>query len=92
MDRSKITKRVWQCLTAAVFIYTAIVIVRNLITIVRVNYRISEMEDQRDLYQARITEDSTMLEHMKYDEYLEQYACEKFHMQRPNEYIYIIEE
>ena len=26
------------------------------------------------------------------DEYLEQYAREKFHMQRPNEYIYIIEE
>ena len=92
MDRSKITKRVWQCLTAAVFIYTAVVIVRNLITIVRVNYRISEMEDHRDLYQARITEESTMLEHLKYDEYLEQYAREKFHMQRPNEYIYIIEE
>ena len=28
----------------------------------------------------------------KYDEYLEQYARERFHMQRPNEYIYIIEE
>lgn len=92
MDRSKITKRVWLCLTAVVFVYTAVVIVRNLMTIIRVNYRISEMEDQRDMYQARITEDSTMLEQLKYDEYLEQYAREKFHMQRPNEYIYIIEE
>ena len=33
-----------------------------------------------------------MLRRLDYDEYLEQYAREKFHMQRPNEYIYIMED
>ena len=51
-----------------------------------------QLADQKQQFQARITEDSTMLEHLKFDEYLEQYARERFHMQRPNEYIYIIEE
>ena len=50
------------------------------------------MDDQRDHFRARIEEDSTMLRRLDYDEYLEQYAREKFHMQRPNEYIYIMED
>lgn len=92
MASEKVSKRVWFCLTAVIFIYTAVLSVRNLVTVIRVNYRTNQLEQQRDLYQARITEDSTMLERLKYDEYLEQFAREKFHMQRPNEYIYIIEE
>jgi cell division protein FtsB len=52
----------------------------------------SRLEEQGEQFQARITEDSTMLERLKYDEYLEQYARERFHMQRPNEHIYIIED
>ena len=92
MDSSKITKGIWLCLTAVVLIYTSVLIVRNLLTIIRVNHRTHQLELQRDQYQARITEDSTMLEQLNYDEYLERFAREKFHMQRPNEYIYIIEE
>lgn len=91
MDSSKITKRIWLCLTAVVIIYTSLLIVRNLMTIIRVDHRTRQLEAERDQYQARITEDSTMLEQLNYDEYLEQFAREKFHMQRPNEYIYIIE-
>lgn len=91
MDSSKITKRIWLCLTAVVIIYTSLLIVRNLMTIIRVDHRTRQLEAERDHYQARITEDSTMLEQLNYDEYLEQFAREKFHMQRPNEYIYIIE-
>jgi cell division protein FtsB len=65
--------------------------VRNLVTVISLRHRIGLLEEQRDLYQTRITEDSTMLERLNYDEFLEQYARERFHMQRANEYIYIIE-
>ena len=91
MKRS-LSKYLWLGLTAVIFIYTAVVIVRNLVVIVRVNSRISSLEEQYDLYRSRVDQDSTLLEQLKYDEYLEQFAREKFHMQRADEHIYIIED
>ena len=89
--KQKASNILWTLLTAVVFIYTAVVIVRNLMTIIRVNSRISRLEEQYELYRGRINQDSTLLEHLKYDEYLEQFAREKFHMQSPNEDVYVIE-
>ena len=91
MKRS-LSKYLWLGLTAVIFIYTAVVIVRNLVVIVRVNSRISSLEEQYDLYRSRVDQDSTLLEQLKYDEYLEQFAREKFHMQRADEHIYIVED
>ena len=91
MKRS-LSKYLWLGLTAVIFIYTAVVIVRNLVVIVRVNSRISNLEEQYDLYRSRVDQDSTLLEQLKYDEYLEQFAREKFHMQRADERIYIVED
>ncbi len=90
--RRSLSKYLWLGLTAVIFIYTAVVIVRNLVVIVRVNSRISNLEEQYDLYRSRVDQDSTLLEQLKYDEYLEQFAREKFHMQRANEHIYIVED
>lgn len=84
-------KYIWIAITAAIFLYTAVLTIRNFITMVSLHHRIGLLEEQRDMYQARITEDSTILEKLHYDEFLEQYARERFHMQRENEYIYIIE-
>ncbi|MBQ2037565.1 MAG: septum formation initiator family protein [Alistipes sp.] len=91
MKRS-LSRYLWLGLTAVIFIYTAVVIVRNLVVIVRVNSRISNLEEQYDLYRSRVDQDSTLLEQLKYDEYLEQFAREKFHMQRADEHIYIVED
>lgn len=85
-------KRVWQVLTAVIIVYTAVLTVRNLVTMIKVQSRISLLEDQKEFFQQRIAEDSTLLERLNYDEYLEQYAREKFHMQRANEYIYVLED
>ena len=90
--KGSLSKYLWLGLTAVIFIYTAVVIVRNLIVIVRVNSRISNLEEQYDLYRSRVDQDSTLLEQLKYDEYLEQFAREKFHMQRADEHIYIVED
>ena len=90
--KGSLSKYLWLGLTAVIFIYTAVVIVRNLVVIVRVNSRISNLEEQYDLYRSRVDQDSTLLEQLKYDEYLEQFAREKFHMQRADEHIYIVED
>ena len=92
MAGGNFTNKIWKVAIAVIIIYTAVLTVRNLITVITVKHRMWGLEDQKEAFQARITEDSTMLEHLKYDEYLEQYARERFHMQRPNEYIYIVEE
>ena len=92
MAGGNITRKIWQAVMAVIMIYTVVLIVRNFVTVVTVKHRMARLEEQKETFQVRITEDSTMLEHLKYDEYLEQYARERFHMQRPNEYIYIIEE
>lgn len=88
---SKWSSRIWFGVTAVIFIYTAVLTVRNLVTFIKTEHRISRLEEQRNHYQNRIREDSTILEQLKYDEYLERYARERYHMQRPNEYIYIVE-
>ena len=92
MMKQSLSKYLWLGATAVIFIYTAVVTVRNLVIIVRVNSRIARLEKQYDLYRGRIDQDSTLLEQLKYDEYLEQFAREKFHMQRANENIYIVED
>lgn len=88
---AKLSKKIWLGVTAVIFIYTAVLTVRNLITIFKVNRRIVRLEEQSELYRGRIEQDSTLLKSLDYDEYLEQYAREKFHMQREDEYIYIVE-
>ena len=92
MGSGKLTKKIWQIAMGVVIVYTAVLTVRNLFTVITVKHRMSRLEEQGEQFQARITEDSTMLERLKYDEYLEQYARERFHMQRSNEHIYIIED
>ena len=90
--KKSLSKYIWLVATAVIFIYTAVVTVRNMVVIIRINSRVSRLEEQYDLYRSRVDQDSTLLEHLKYDEYLEQFAREKFHMQRANEYIYIVED
>lgn len=55
----------------------------------------SQAEDQRtggakDYYQNKITEDSTILENLKDDRFLEQYAREHYLMKREDETIYLL--
>ncbi|MFI3248279.1 MAG: septum formation initiator [Rikenellaceae bacterium] len=67
------------------------VIGRNVIHAISINMQIGELRTVRDEYQDNITRDSTILEHMKYDEELERYARENYYMQHPDEELFIIE-
>ena len=64
----------------------------NLIEVWKLNQQLNELESQRDYYQQKITQDSTILENLKDDAVLERYAREHYLMKRQGETIYIIKE
>ena len=64
----------------------------NLIDVWKLNQQLNELESQRDYYQQKITQDSTILENLKDDAFLERYAREHYLMKRRGETIYIIKE
>ena len=56
-----------------------------------VKKEIEKLKAQRDYYLDRIREDSTVIEKLKDDEYLEQYAREHFLMKRDSDVVYVLE-
>ena len=85
-------RKFWMAATAAIVVLTAIVVGRNALHAVRIKRQIHALERERDRYRARIEQDSVLLERLRYDDYLEEYARENYHMQRRDEHVYILEE
>ena len=89
-DPEKIKKYFWMALTAVAGIFSVSVIAQNLWHARTISRQINQMEVEQAIYRHRIAEDSTLLERLKYDEYLEQFAREQYRMQRSGEKIFII--
>ena len=62
----------------------------NLIEAWRLKQKINALEVQETYYRQKIAEDSTVLENLKNDRYLEQYAREHYLMIRIEETIYLV--
>ena len=62
----------------------------NLIEAWRLKQQINALEVQETYYRQKIAEDSTVLENLKNDRYLEQYAREHYLMKRKEETIYLV--
>ena len=62
----------------------------NLIEAWRLKQKINALEVQETYYRQKIAEDSTVLENLKNDRYLEQYAREHYLMKRKEEMIYLV--
>ena len=84
-------KRFWIVVTGSIVAFTLFIMGRNAVHAIRIKRQINVLERQKVSYQAKITADSTLLEHLRYDEYLEEYAREHFRMRRTDEQVYIIE-
>ena len=83
-------RRLW-IISIAVFVLLILVFDKNnLIEAWRLKQKINELEAQKDYYQNKITEDSTILENLKDDRFLEQYAREHYLMKREDETIYLL--
>lgn len=88
----RIGRRFWILLTAGIVVFSVFVIGRNALHAVKIKRQINGLERQYDFYVEKIAQDSTLLERLRYDDYLEEYAREHYHMQRRNERVYILEE
>ena len=53
---------------------------------------IAALTKEVEVYRAKIAEDSTMLENLKYDEYIEAYAREHYNLQRKDETVYVLKD
>lgn len=85
-------RRFWIAATAVILVFTAFVVGRNAVHAVRIKRQIAALSREKELYRAKIGRDSALIERLRYDDYLEEYARERFRMQRPGEQVYRIEE
>lgn len=88
----RVGRRFWVVATAMILVFTVFIVGRNLIHVVQIKRQINVLEREQERYRARIDQDSTLLENLRYDDYLEEYARENFHMQRRDERVYVLKE
>ena len=82
----------WRILTIVISLLTLFIIGQSAWSIIKSKRHIRQLERRKTELQSTITADSTTIEKLKMDIYLEKYARERYNMQRSNERIYIIEE
>lgn len=85
-------RKFWIAATAVIVVFTLFVVGRNLLHAVKIKRQINALTREQKAYRSRIAQDSALLEELRYDDYLEAYAREHYHMQRREEHVYIIEE
>ena len=85
-------KKFWVAATALIVVFTLIVVGRNVLHAVQIKGQINDLDKEKARYQEQIMQDSTLLEQLQYDDYLEEYAREHYYMQGPDDHIYILEE
>ena len=84
-------KHSWRIILAIAVVIGTILIGRPLYSIISNGIEISRLEDEKALYLESIRRDSALIENLKNDEFLEQYAREKYFMQGKNEQVFIVE-
>ena len=83
-------RKFWIGAAMLVILLTLLAAGRNLIHALKIRSQIKELEQEKALYEEKIARDSTLIERLKEDDFLEQYAREHYHMQRRDEHVYII--
>ena len=85
-------RKFWIVATAAIVVFTVFMVGRNALHAVKIKRQINVLTRERAYYSEKIEQDSTLLERLRYDDFLEEYARENYHMQRRDEQVYIIKE
>lgn len=88
---SKGKEYAWRIIVIAVVLLGIILIGRPLVSLVRTSIEIRQLNKERALYMESIRKDSLLIENLKNDEFLEQYAREKYFMQGKGEQVFIVE-
>ncbi|MBQ4279816.1 MAG: septum formation initiator family protein [Rikenellaceae bacterium] len=83
-------RRLWIIMIAVFVLLITVFDRNNLLDRWKLKEQIRELEGQKEYYQTKITEDSTLLENLKIDSFLEQFAREKYLMKRKDETIFLV--
>ena len=62
----KLDKRCWVVITCISVVFTIFIVGRNLMHAIEIRKDIAILEQERAIYRARIEQDSTLLEELKY--------------------------
>lgn len=85
-------RKFWIAATAIIVVLTLFVVGRNALHAVKIKGQINALLREELFYRERIAQDSALVEQLRNDDYLEEYARENYHMQRRDEHVYIVEE
>ena len=88
----RVSKKWWTVVTVAILVLTGMVAARNLLHAISIKREINALEREQRYYLKQIEADSVLLEQLQYDDYLEEYARERFRMQRRDEQVFIVKE
>ena len=84
--------RFWITTTVIVVLFSLFFIGQHLLHAIGIKRDIARLQREGAHYRARIVEDSTLVERLRYDDYLEEFARERFHMQRAGEKVYLLKD
>ena len=84
-------KHIWRIALITTIILGVFLIGRPLYSLIKTRIEISNLTDEKARYMESIRRDSLHIENLKNDEFLEQYAREKFFMQGKNEQVFIVD-
>ncbi len=84
--------RIWIVITIAFLLIITVFSKNTAIEAMAIRRRIKIMQKEQRYYRERSREDSTFLENLKQDRFLEEYARETFYMKGRGEEIYLLEE
>ena len=73
-----LVRKFWIGATLLIIVLTAFAAGRNLIHAFKIRSQIRVLEREKALYEEKIARDSTLIEQLKQDDFLEQYAREHF--------------
>ena len=83
----------WIAVTVVIAICTLYVSIFTIRDTVRMNRQIAVLDKDIARYEAKIESDSIFIESISKDpSFMEEYARERYHMQRPGETVFILEE
>ena len=83
----------WVVLTVVIAICTVYVSILTIRDMIVTKSQISDLDREIAFYEEKIEGDSIFIHNITHDpEFMESYARERYHMQRPGETVYILEE
>ena len=86
----ELSRRFWWIATGIVVLFTLVFVGQNLLHVLSLKRDITKLEDEEEAYLEKIERDSTLVNQLRYDDYLEEYAREQFGLRRSTEEVFII--